>query len=83
LETYKLKYGTIILTVVLYGCETLSLTLRGEHRLRVFEIRVLGRLFGQKREEIIGDWRKLHNAELHNLYCMPNKIRMIKSRRVR
>jgi hypothetical protein len=55
--------------VVLHGCETWSLTLREEHRLRVFENRVLRRIFGLKRHEVIGGWRKLHNEELHNLYC--------------
>jgi hypothetical protein len=61
-------YKTIILPVVLYGCETWSLTLREEYRLRVFENRVLRGIFGPKRDEVIGDWRKLHNEELHNLY---------------
>jgi hypothetical protein len=74
-------YKTIILPVVLYGCETWSLTLREEHRLRVFENRALRRIFGPKRDEVTGDWRKLHNEELHNLYSSPN--RMIKSRRMR
>jgi hypothetical protein len=60
-----------------------SLTLREEHRLRVFENRVLRRIFGPKRDEVMGDWRKLHNEELHNLYSSPNIIRMIKSRRMR
>jgi hypothetical protein len=64
--------------VVLYGCETLSLTLREEHRLRVFENRVLMRIFGPKRDEVTGDWRKLHNEELHNLYSPQSIIRMIK-----
>jgi hypothetical protein len=64
----KIKiYTTVILPVVLYGCETWSLTLREEHRLRVFENRVLRRIFGPKREED-GSWRKLHNDELYNLY---------------
>jgi hypothetical protein len=76
-------YKTIILPVVLYGCETWSLTLREEHRLRVFENRVLRRIFGPKRDDVTGDWRKLHNEELHNLYSSPNIIRMIKSRRMR
>jgi hypothetical protein len=69
--------------VVLYGCETWSLTLREKHRLRVFENRVLRRIFGPKRDEVTGDWRKLHNYELHNLYSSPNIIKMIKSRRMR
>jgi hypothetical protein len=68
--------------VVLDGCETLSLTLREEHGLRVFENRVLRRIFGPKRDDVTGDWRKLHNDELHNLYSLPNIIRMIKSRRM-
>jgi hypothetical protein len=76
-------YKTIILTVVLYGCETWSLTLRKEHRLRVFENRMLRRIFGPKRDEVTGDWMKLNNEELHNLYSSPNTIRMIKSRRMR
>jgi hypothetical protein len=62
--------------VVLYGCETWSLTLREEHRLRVFEDRVLRRIFGPKRDEVTGGWRKLHNEELHNLYSSPNIITM-------
>jgi hypothetical protein len=68
--------------VVLYGCETWSLTLRDEHRLRVFENRVL-RIFGPKSDEATGDWRKLYNEELHNLYSSPIIIRMIKSRRMK
>jgi hypothetical protein len=60
-------YTTIILPVVLYGCKILSLTLREEHRLRVFENRVLRRIFGQNRAEVRGAWRKPHNEELHNL----------------
>jgi hypothetical protein len=69
--------------VVLYGCETWSLTLWEEHRLRVFENRVLRRIFGPKRDEVAGGWRKLRNEELHNLYSSPSIIRMIKSRRMR
>jgi hypothetical protein len=76
-------YKTIILPVVLYGCETWSLTLREEHRLKVFENRVLRRIFGPKRDEVIGEWRKLHNEELHNLYSSPDIIRQIKSRQMR
>jgi hypothetical protein len=74
-------YRTVILQVVMYGCETWSLTLKEEHRLRVFENRVL-RIFGPKREED-GSWRKLHNDELHSLYSSPNIVRVIKSRRMR
>jgi hypothetical protein len=76
-------YKTIILTVVLYECETWSLILREEHRVRVFKNRVLGRIFGPKTDEVTGGWRKLHNEELHNLYSSPSIIRMIKSRRMR
>jgi hypothetical protein len=61
----------------------LSLTLREEHRLRVFETRVLGRIFGRKRDEVMCGWRKLHNEEPHNFYSLPSIIRMIKSRRMR
>jgi hypothetical protein len=75
-------HKTVILPVVLYGCETCSLTLKEEHRLRVFENRVLRRIFGPKREEERGGWRKLHNEEIHNLYSSPNIIR-IKSRRTK
>jgi hypothetical protein len=79
----KIKiYKTIILPVVLYGCETLSLTLREEHTLRVFENRILRRIFGPKRDEVTGEWRKLHNEELHNLYPYPDIIRQVKSRRM-
>jgi hypothetical protein len=75
-------YMTMILPVVLYGCETWSLTLREEHRLRVFENRVLRRIFGPKRDEVKGEWRKLHNEELRDLYSSPSIIRIIKSRRM-
>jgi hypothetical protein len=74
-------YKTIILPVVLYGCETWSLTLREEHRLSVFENRVLRRIFGPKRDDVTGEWRKLHNEKLRILYSSPNIIRQIKSRR--
>jgi hypothetical protein len=80
----KIKiYKTIILPVVLYGCETLSLTLREKHRLGVFENRVLRRIFGPKRDEVTGGWRKLHNYELHGLYSSPSIIWVIKARRMR
>jgi hypothetical protein len=80
----KIKiHKIIILPVVLYGCETLSLTLREEHGLRVFENRVLRRIFGNKREEVTGGWRKLHDEELHGLYSSPSIVRMIKARRMR
>jgi hypothetical protein len=79
----KIKiYKTVILPVVLCGCETWSLTLREEHRLRGFENRVLRRIFGPKREED-GSWRKLHHDEVHSLYSSPNIVRVIKSRRMR
>jgi hypothetical protein len=76
-------YKTIILPVVLYGCDTWSLTVREEHKLRVFEKRVLRRIFGPKRDEVTGGWRSLRNEKLHNLYSSPSIIRIIKSRRMR
>ena len=83
-KNLKIKiYRTIILPVVLCGCETWLLTLREEHRLRVFENRVLRRIFGAKRDGVTGEWRKLHNEELNDLYCSPNIVRVIKSRRMR
>ena len=68
--------------VVLNGCEPWSLPLREEHRLRVFENRVVREIFGTKRDEVTGNWRKLHNEELYDLYFSPNIVRMIKSRRM-
>jgi hypothetical protein len=69
--------------MVLYGCETLSLTLREEHRLRVFENRVLRTICGPKMDEVTGGWRKLHNEELHDFYSSPRIFRVIKTRRMR
>jgi len=83
-KNLKIKiYRTIILPVVLYGCETWSLTLREEHRLWVFENRVLRRIFGPKRDEVTGEWRKIHNEQLNVLYSSPNTVQVIKSRRMR
>jgi hypothetical protein len=80
----KIKiYRTIILPVVLYGCETWSLTFREEHRLSVFENRLLGKIFGPKRDDITRDWRRLHKEELYDLYSSPIIIWVIKSRRMR
>jgi hypothetical protein len=76
-------YKTIILPVVLYGCETWSLTLRKEHRLRVFENMVPRKIFGPKRDEVTGECRKLHNEELSDLYSLPSIIRINKSWRMR
>jgi hypothetical protein len=84
LKNLKIKIcKTIILPVVLYGCETWSLTLREEHRLKVFENRVLRRICGPKRDEVTGEWKKLHNEELHDLYSLPSVIRIINSRGLR
>jgi hypothetical protein len=83
-KNLKIKiYRTIILHFVLYGCETWSLTLREERRLRVFENRVLRRAFGAKRDEVSGKWRKLLNEERNDLYSLPNIVRVVKSRRMR
>jgi hypothetical protein len=84
LKNVKIRiYKTIILPVVFYGCETWSLTLKEEYRLRVYENRVLGRIFGPRRNEVTGEWEKLHNEELHDLYASLSIIRIIKSRRMR
>ena len=76
-------YRIIIVPVVLYGCETWSLTLREERKLRVFENMVLRRIFGPRRDEVKGEWRRLHEEELNDLYSSPNIMRVIKSRRMR
>jgi len=68
-------YKTILLPVVLYGCETWSLTLREERKLKVFENMVLRRIFGPRRDEVTMEWRRLHNEELNDLYCSPNIVR--------
>jgi len=83
-KNLKIKiYRNIILPVVLYGCETWSLKLREERRLRVFENRVLRGVFGSKRDEVTGEWRKLRNKELTDLYSLPNIVWVVKSRRMR
>ena len=76
-------YRIIIIPVVLYGCETWSLTLREGRRLTVFENRMLRRVFGPRRGDVTGEWRKLHNEELSHLYSLPNIVRVVKSRRMR
>ena len=83
-KNLKIKiYRIIILLVVLYGCETWSLTLWEERKLRVFENRVLRGIFGPRRDEVTGEWRRLYNEELNDLYSSPNIVRVIKSRRMR
>ena len=80
----KIKiYRTIILLVILNGCETWSLKLREERMMRVLENGVLRRIFGLRRDEVTGEWRKLHNEELSDLYCSPNIVRVMKLRRMR
>ena len=76
-------YNTMVLPVVLYGCETWSLTLWEERRLKVFENRVLSIIFGPKRDEVTREWRKLHNEELNDLYSSPNIVRVTKTRKMR
>jgi hypothetical protein len=76
-------YKTIILPVILHGCEIWFLTLREEHRMRVFENKILRSIFRPKRDEVTGAWRKLHNEELRGFYSSPNIIRIMKSRRMR
>jgi hypothetical protein len=83
ITVFALYTMLVILPVVLYGCKTWSLGLRKEHGLRVFENRVLRRIFGLKREKVTGGWRKRDNEEIHNLYSSPSIIRMINSWRMR
>ena len=82
-KNLKFKIYRIIILRVVYGCETWSLTLREERKLRVFENMVLRRIFGARRDEVMGEWRRLHNEELNDLYSSPNIVRVIKSRRMR
>jgi hypothetical protein len=80
-KNLKIKiYRNIILPFFLYGCETWSFTLWEERRLRMFENRVLRRIYGPKRDEVTGEWEKLHNEKLNDLYSSPNIVRVIKSR---
>ena len=77
-KNIKIKIYITLILPVLYGCETWSLTLREERRLRVFENTVLRRIFGPKGDEVTGEWRKLHIEELKDLYTSPNFVRVIK-----
>jgi len=76
-------YRTVILPVILYGCESWSMILADEHKLRVFENKVLRKIYRKKRDEMTGEWRRLHNEELHGLYDLPNVVKIMKSRRLR
>jgi hypothetical protein len=82
-KNLKIRIYRNIILPVLYGCETWSLTLKEERRLRVFENMVLRRIFRRKRDKVMGEWRKLHNEELNGLYSLPNIMRVIKSKRLR
>jgi len=83
-KNIKIKiHRNIILPVVVYGCEIWSLTFREERRLRVFEIGLLRKIFGPKKNEVTREWRKLHNEELNDIYSSPSIVRVIKSSRMR
>ena len=79
----KIKLYRTNFASCLYGCETWSLTLREERKLRVFDNTVLRRIFGPRRGEVTGEWRRFHNQELNDLYSSPTTVRVIKSRRMR
>ena len=77
------KIHSFVCCVVLYGCETWSLTMREESTLKVFENSLFRRIFGPRRDKVTGEWRKQHNEELNDLYCSTNSVRVIKSKRIR
>ena len=82
IKIYIYIYRTIILPIVFYGCETWSLILQEERKVRVFQNMMLKRIFGSMSDEVTGEWRRLHNEELNDLYCSPNIVRVIKWRKL-